>query len=54
MIPLAEAQRLVWEAMLRLEVVAVDHREAAGLVLAKDVVAAEDVPPFDNLSLIHI
>ena len=48
MIPLSDAQRLVWEAMRRLDVVSVDHREAVGLVLAEDVVASEDVPPFDN------
>jgi molybdenum cofactor synthesis domain-containing protein len=48
MIPLSDAQRVVWDAMRRLEIVAVDHREAAGLVLAEDVVAGEDVPPFDN------
>ena len=34
--------------MRRLNVVAMDHREAVGLVLAEDVVASEDVPPFDN------
>ena len=48
MIPLSEAQRLVWAAMRRLNVVAMDHREAVGLVLDEDVVASEDVPPFDN------
>lgn len=48
MIPLSDAQRQVWEAMRRLEVVAVDHRAAVGLVLAEDVIAGEDVPPFDN------
>ena len=48
MIPLSDAQRLVWGAMQRLGVVSIDHREAVGLVLAEDVVASEDVPPFDN------
>ncbi|MFM9112530.1 MAG: gephyrin-like molybdotransferase Glp [Actinomycetota bacterium] len=48
MIPLSDAQRLVWGAMRRLDVVSIDHREAVGLVRAEDVVADEDVPPFDN------
>jgi len=48
MIPLSEAQRVVWDAVQRLEPVAIDHRDAVGAVLATDVVASEDVPPFDN------
>ena len=48
MIPLSEAQHVVWSAMQRLNVVSLDHREAVGAVLAADVVATEDVPPFDN------
>ena len=48
MIPLSEAQQVVWSAVQRLNVVSVDHRDAVGCVLAADVVASEDVPPFDN------
>lgn len=48
MIPLSEAQQVVWSAMQRLNVVSIDHRDAVGCVLAADVVATEDVPPFDN------
>lgn len=48
MIPLSEAQRVVWSAVGRLEPVFVDHRGAVGMVLAEDVVASQDVPPFDN------
>ena len=48
MIPLSEAQHVVWSAVQRLNVVSVDHRDAVGCVLAAAVVASEDVPPFDN------
>ncbi len=46
--PLVEAQNLVWAACTPLAPTAVDRRSAGGLVLAADVVADEDVPPFDN------
>ena len=48
MIPLEEAQALVWAACPTPSPVEVDRRAALGLVLAADVVSGEDVPPFDN------
>lgn len=48
MIPLEEAQELVLRACPAATPVRVSAREAAGLVLAEHVVAAEEVPPFDN------
>ena len=48
MIPIADAQRRVWDACTRLGTEVVDHAQAVGRVLASDVVAAENVPPFDN------
>lgn len=48
MTPLDAAQALVWGACRPLPPVPVDRREARGLVLAAEVVAAEQVPPFDN------
>ena len=47
-ITLAEAQRTVLEACPPLAPVDVDRTAALGLVLAADVVAGEDVPPFAN------
>ena len=46
--PLVEAQRVVLEAMTPLPVESVDLEAALGLVLAEDVVAPHDVPPFTN------
>jgi len=46
--PLAEAQRAVLTAMEPLPAEAVDLEAALGLVLAADVVAPHDVPPFAN------
>jgi len=48
MIPITDAQRRVWDACTRLETFMVDHAKAVGHVLACDVVATENVPPFDN------
>ena len=48
MIPLDEAQRVVLDACPPLAPVVVDLADAVGLVLAADVVADEQVPPFDN------
>ncbi len=48
MIPIADAQRTVWSTCERLNTIALDHAQAVGRVLARDVVAAENVPPFDN------
>jgi len=48
MTPLEDAQRLVLEACPPLAPVTVSSRDALGLVLADDVVAGEDVPPFAN------
>ena len=47
-IPLEDAQRMVLEACPPLPPVSAPFRQALGLVLAADVVAAEDVPPFAN------
>jgi molybdenum cofactor synthesis domain-containing protein len=47
-ISLADAQRLVVGDCAPLAPVAVDLADSIGLVLAGDVAAAEDVPPFDN------
>jgi molybdenum cofactor synthesis domain-containing protein len=47
-ISLADAQRLVVDVCPPLPPVAVDLGASLGLVLAGDVAAAEDVPPFDN------
>ncbi len=47
-IPLEDAQRMVLEACPPLPPVATPFRQALGLVLAADVVAGEDVPPFAN------
>ena len=47
-IPLEDAQRMVLEACPPLAPVSAPFRQALGLVLAADVVAAEDVPPFAN------
>ncbi|CAN5375620.1 molybdopterin molybdotransferase MoeA [soil metagenome] len=46
--PLTDAQNLVLTACPPLEPVEIDLADAAGLVLAADVVAAEQVPPFAN------
>jgi molybdopterin molybdotransferase len=48
MIDLEDAQRLVLEACPPLTPVTMPLGEAVGLVLAADVVAGEDVPPFAN------
>ena len=48
MIDLEDAQRLVLEACPPLAPVTVAAAEALGRVLAADIVAAEDVPPFAN------
>lgn len=45
---LAAARRAVVEAMVPLPVISVPLADAAGLVLASDVVAPHDVPPFTN------
>jgi len=49
--PLEDAQSLVIGACTPLAVRDVPFREAEGLVLAADVVAAEQVPPFDNTAV---
>lgn len=49
--PLAEAQRDVLAAMRALPSLAVTLREAHGLVLAEDVVAGHDIPPFANSAM---
>jgi molybdopterin molybdotransferase len=48
MTPLDAAQALVWDACEPLYPIALDRRDARGLVLAAPVVATEQVPPFDN------
>ncbi|MFV0306615.1 MAG: gephyrin-like molybdotransferase Glp [Desertimonas sp.] len=51
MIDLEDAQGLVLESCAPLAPVVADHREVVGCVLAADVVATEDVPPFDNTAV---
>ena len=48
---LVEAQQAVLEAMTKLPVEAVPLDDALGLVLAADVVAPHDVPPFANSAM---
>lgn len=49
--PLNEAQAAVLDAMTRLPVQSATLREARGLVLAEDVMAPHDVPPFANSAM---
>ncbi|HVR32903.1 MAG TPA: gephyrin-like molybdotransferase Glp [Acidimicrobiia bacterium] len=49
--PLADAQREVLAGVARLEAVDVELRAALGLVLAEDVIAPHDVPPFANAAM---
>ncbi len=51
MIPLAQAQALILDAIEPLTPRAVRSRDARGLVLAQDVVAREPVPPFANTGM---
>jgi len=50
-IPLADAQQLILDAVVPLAPRPVATRDAAGLVLAQDVVAREPVPPFANTGM---
>jgi molybdenum cofactor synthesis domain-containing protein len=50
-IDLEDAQRIVLEACPPLAPVRISRRQAVGRVLAADVVAAEDVPPFANTAV---
>lgn len=49
--PLADAQRDVLAGVRRLEAVEVDLDDALGLVLAEDITAPHDVPPFANSAM---
>ena len=49
--PLPDAQAEVLDAMPALEAQRVDIREALGLVLAADVTARHDLPPFENSAM---
>ena len=51
MIPLADAQALVLDSVRPLAPRPIASGDAAGLVLAEDVVAAEPVPPFANTGM---
>ena len=51
MIPLDEARQYVLDRVARLGSARVPLADAAGLVLAADVVAAEQVPPFANTAM---
>jgi len=51
LVPLAEVQRLALEPARPLAPVHLPVDEALGCVLASDVVAAEDVPPFANTAM---
>jgi len=50
-ITLAAAQERVWSGVSRLDPREVSYETAAGLVLAADVVASENVPPFANTAV---
>jgi molybdenum cofactor synthesis domain-containing protein len=50
-IDLAEARRVLLAACPRIEPVQLDSAEADGCVLAADVIAPANVPPFDNSSV---
>jgi molybdopterin molybdotransferase len=50
-IPLAEAQSTILDAVTALEPRVFDSRAARGLVLAQDIVATEPVPPFSNTGM---
>ncbi len=49
--PLADAQRQVLDTVPALPTVATPLAECLGLVIAEDVVAAHDIPPFDNSAM---
>jgi molybdopterin molybdotransferase len=49
--PLADAQRQVLETVSGLPVMATPLADCLGLVLAEDVVAGHDIPPFDNSAM---
>ena len=49
--PLADAQRQVLETVPGLPVVASPLATCLGLVLAENVVAHHDIPPFDNSAM---
>ncbi len=51
LVPLEEVQRIVLAACAPLDPIAVDPDSAFGLVLAEDVRAAEDLPPFANTAM---
>ena len=51
MIPLRDMQRTVLASVPRLPVEKLGIREVHGLVLAEDVVAGHDVPPFANSAM---
>ena len=51
MIPLADAQQQILDAIVPLAPRAIALRDARGLVLAQDVVATELVPPFANTGM---
>ena len=51
LVSLADAQALILDAVVRLEVVEVPLGEALGAVLAEGVVAPEPVPPFANTAM---
>jgi molybdopterin molybdotransferase len=50
-VTIAEARRIVLDAVRPLGAVTVDVREAFGLVLASEVVAASDIPPFSSSAM---
>lgn len=51
MIPIEEAQQRVWSACRRLDPVVTRLADVLGLIVAGDVVAGENVPPFDNTAV---
>jgi molybdenum cofactor synthesis domain-containing protein len=51
MTPLEDARKIVMARCAVLDVTEVTHTEALGMVLARDVTAQEDVPPFANTAV---
>jgi molybdopterin molybdotransferase len=51
LVPLEQVQAAILDAVTALEPIDVATRDALGLVLAADVVTAEDVPPFANTAM---
>ncbi|MCH7760732.1 molybdopterin molybdotransferase MoeA [candidate division TA06 bacterium] len=51
MITVVEAREIILKEVTTIGTVSVDLRESSGRVLAEDVVASEEIPPFDNTAM---